>query len=216
MNIPLAILGFLGLYSLNVQAHKAELKSFIEINSLIGRKDTLYIDLNKDVDFQFENNLQWFQDNRLALFGIKTKEGQFFMEPLFSQIESFSNGVSIVTFDNLQGAINQKGEIVIPFQYQELQSSSQNRIAFFELGKWGFFNTKGEIVIPPTFDYVGEFNQGLCLVSLNNKFGYINTSGATIIPLLYDYASDFEDGQAFVQIKNASFTIDTKGRKIAD
>lgn len=181
-----------------------------------GLNDTIFINIKDDPDFKFNNNLYWFEDTDLALFGIKNKQGELFIEPMFSQIESFVNGVSIVTFDNLQGAINNQGQIIIPFQYEELQTSSQNRIAFYELGSWGFFDHKGQIVIPATYEFVGPFNEGLALASKGSLFGYINPYGKTIIPFQYDYASNFEDGAAYVQIKAASFTIDKTGKKIAD
>ncbi len=216
MNIKLLFFLFAGLCSLNMQSTSLSSNKATSFDSILNKTDTIYIDLKKDVDFQFEKKLHWFEDSQLGLFGIMTKDGELFLEPMFSEIESFNNGISIVTFDNLQGAINQQGEIIIPFQYQELQSSSENRIAFLEFDKWGFFNTKGHMVIAPQFDYVAGFNEGLCLVSVDNKFGYINLKGTTVIPFIYDYASNFEDGQAFVQVKNTSFTIDTKGKKIAN
>lgn len=178
--------------------------------------DTIFINLKDDPEFQFKNNLHWFEDTTLALFGIKTNDGRLFIEPMFSQIESFVDGISIVTFDNLQGAINNQGQIIIPFQYEELQTSSEKKIAFYEMGLWGFFDHTGQRVIEASYEFVGPFNQGLALASKNQLFGYINPYGVTIIPFQYDYASNFEDGQAQVQIKSSSFTIDKNGRKIGD
>lgn len=178
--------------------------------------DTIYIDLKNDPDFQFKNNLYWFQDEELALFGIRNKNEKLIIEPLFTEIESFIDGISIVTFDDLQGAINNKGDIVIPFQYEELRTSTQNRIAFLENGLWGYFNTSGLVIIEPVYNFTGGFYDNLALVSKDNKFGYINNIGKLIIPFIYDYASNFEDGEAIVQIKTKSFVINTKGIKIAN
>lgn len=201
----------------------AKSKTFASINwkeysptNLNVSRDTVFIDLKNDPDFKFSTNLRWFQDPELALFGIKTKTGELFIEPLFHQIESFVDNISIVTFDSYQGAINDKGEIVIPYIYEELQTSSENRIAFYEGGLWGFFSTTGEKIIPATYEYVGDFSEGLALASKNNLFGYINPLGKVVIPFQYDYASNFEDGQAQVEVKFRAFSINKKGIKISN
>ena len=178
--------------------------------------DTVFIDLKNDPDFKFANNLRWFQDPERALFGIKTKTGDLFIEPLFHQIESFVENISIVTFEGFQGAINDKGEVVIPYIYEELQTSSEDRIAFYEGGLWGFFSTTGDKVIPATYEFVGNFSEGLALASKDNLFGYINKSGKVVIPFQYEYASNFENGQAQVEVKFRAFTINKKGMKISN
>lgn len=210
-----------GLFCMNSVIAKTKIKTIknkLEFSVAIfkNNRDTVYIDLKNDPDFKFVNNLRWFQDPELALFGIKKKSGELFIEPLFHQIESFVDNISIVTFEGYQGAINNKGEIVIPYIYEELQTSSENRIAFFEGGLWGFFDINGEKVIPATYEYVGDFSEGLALAVKNNLFGYINPQGKTIIPFQYDYASNFEDGQAQVEAKFKAFTINKRGMKISD
>jgi len=186
------------------------------IPSIESARDTIFIDLKNDPDFKFANNLRWFQDPELSLFGIKTKTGELFIEPLFHQIESFVDNVSIVTFEGYQGAINDKGEIVIPYIYEELQTSSEDRIAFYEGGYWGFFSTAGDKIIPAMYEFVGNFSEGLALASQNNLFGYINKQGKVIIPFQYEYASNFENGQAQVEVKFRAFSINKKGIKISN
>lgn len=178
------------------------------------KTDTVFIDLKNDPDFKFANNLRWFQDAELALFGIKNKKGEVMIEPLFHQIESFVDGMSIVSYDDFQGAIDINGEIVIPYSYLELQTSSENMIAFYENGLWGFFNTKGEKVIPAQYEFVGTFSDGLALVSKNHLFGYINMKGKIVIPFQFDYAGNFEEGEAQVELRFKSFTINKKGEQI--
>ncbi|MEK6451934.1 MULTISPECIES: WG repeat-containing protein [unclassified Myroides] len=216
MKKTIAISLFLALYCTNSWAVK---KSSINYEYLVEntfKTDTIFIDLKNDPDFKFKKGLRWYQDPELELFGIKNAQDEIYIEPLFYQIESFIDGVSIVTTDDFQGAINDKGEVIIPFSYEELQTSSEFKIAYVDIDKWGFFNTKGEKVINAEYDFVGSFSDGLALASKNNLFGYINHQGKTVIPFQYDYASNFEDGEARVEIKFRSFVINKKGIKIAD
>ncbi len=215
-----AISSLIGLYCVSSYSLQAsEVKASWKENLLPlmeATKDTVFIDLKNDPDFKFANNLRWFQDPERSLFGIKTKTGELFIEPLFHQIESFVENISIVTFEGFQGAINDKGEVVIPYIYEELQTSSEDRIAFYEGGLWGFFSTTGDKVIPATYEFVGNFSEGLALASKDNLFGYINKSGKVIIPFQYEYASNFENGQAQVEVKFRSFSINKKGMKVSN
>lgn len=211
----LAISLLLGLSCTSSWAYKS---TYSHINVQLEESvklDTVYLDLKNDPDFKFQNNLRWYQDKKLELFGIKTNKNEIFIEPLFYQIESFIEGISIVSMDNFQGAINDKGEVIIPFAYEELQTSSEYKIAFLEGGKWGFFNTEGKKVISAQYDYVGSYSDGLALASKDQLFGYIDHKGRVVIPFQYDYASNFEDGQAQVELKFESFTIDKKGTKVS-
>lgn len=216
----LAISLFIGLHcTFSSSLHASEAKSAWKetLTPLLqATSDTVFIDLKNDPDFKFATNLRWFQDPELSLFGIKTKTGDLFIEPLFHQIESFVDNVSIVTYEGYQGAINDKGEVVIPYIYEELQTSSEERIAFYEGGLWGFFSTTGDRVIPASYEFVGNFSEGLALASKDNLFGYINKQGKVMIPFQYEYASNFENGQAQVEVKFRAFTINKKGMKISN
>lgn len=212
----LAISLFVGMSCTSSWASRSLLSNLnLQLEEIV-KLDTVYIDLKNDPDFKFQNNLRWYQDKKLELFGIKNSKNEVYIEPLFFQIESFIEGVSIVSVDDFQGAVNDKGDIVVPFSYEELQTSSEYKIAFYEGGKWGFFNTEGKKVIPAIYDFVGSFSDGLALVSKDQLFGYIDHKGKVIIPFQYDYASNFEDGQAQVEVRFQSFTINKKGTKVAN
>ena len=52
--------------------------------------------------------------------GFCDKEGNEVIPPLFDRVSSFINGVSIVLKDNKVGAINTSGELILPFEYDEI------------------------------------------------------------------------------------------------
>ncbi|WP_430614185.1 WG repeat-containing protein [Flavobacterium sp. JP2137] len=174
------------------------------------------IDVQNDPAFAFSNGYHWYQDQKLGLFGIRDAQGKTVLEPSFFQIESFSDGIAIVSYKQQQGAINDKGQLIIPYIYDELHTSNEEMIAFMELHKWGFFNTLGEKVIPASYNYVADFSEGLALVSKNDKFGYINDKGKIVIPIQFDYASNFEDGEAQVEIDYKNFSINKRGVRIRE
>ncbi|MBW3519046.1 WG repeat-containing protein [Flavobacterium sp. NKUCC04_CG] len=174
------------------------------------------IDVQNDPAFAFSNGYHWYQDQKLGLFGIRDTLDKIIIEPSFFQIESFSDGIAIVSYKQQQGAINDKGQLIIPYIYDELHTSNEGMIPFMELHKWGFFNVLGTKVIPATYNYVGDFSEGLALVSNGEKFGYINNTGKVVIPLQFDYASSFEDGEAQVEIDYKNFSINKRGIRIRD
>ncbi|MDP8078951.1 WG repeat-containing protein [Phocoenobacter skyensis] len=100
------------------------------------------------------------------------------------------------------GFVNSKGNIVIPLEYDEAYSFSENGLAAIEKnGKWGFINSKGKIVIPLQYDGAYFFaKNGLAPVIKDGKYGFINSKGNIVIPLQYDKAYSFsENGLAAIK-----------------
>ena len=84
------------------------------------------------------------------------------------------------------GFINEKGEEVIPFIYEDTTYFHKDYVAVKKDGKWGFINQKGERIIPFLYDDASYFTEGLALVKKDDKYGYINDKNETVLPFIYD------------------------------
>ena len=62
---------------------------------------------------------------------------------VFSDAEPFCEDLAAVKFDEKWGFINPNGEVVIPFEYDEIQNFQNNLAAVKKSNKWGFINKKG-------------------------------------------------------------------------
>ncbi len=109
------------------------------------------------------NSLYPFQDDN-SLYGFKNRKGKLLIPASFQVVGEFMNKFGIVKQENKWGVINEKGDFVIPNEYDTISFSSNNNL--FLIGK---------INIPPDF------------MSIHFKtemfFGLASASGKTIIPV---------------------------------
>lgn len=126
----------------------------------------------------------------------------------------------------LYGAINNRGEEVIPLDSQYInpwQSIGNSGLLTVERksgGEWksGFINYSDETVLPFEYDDAKNFmDNGLAAVKIGEKWGYINREGSLVIPCSYDYAYDFaENGMARVESGDTTIYINEKGEEIIE
>lgn len=145
----------------------------------------------------------------------------------YPYIHDFIDGVCIVSeyvFSDY-GAINTKGEEIIPLRYNDLNDPVEGRIiAEDEDGKYGVFDTKGRQVVPFEYDFLEDYSCGLSRFGtggyLDRKYGYIDLSGKVKIEAKYDDAApQFKDGLAYVNFpdedgNNKYGFIDTDGKEV--
>jgi WG containing repeat len=139
-----------------------------------------------------------------------------------------SEGMCGVAKDNKWGFVNDKGEPVIPCQFEWVDPFQENLAAAARDGKLGFIDRQGKFVIEPQFDLVLRrdganqtfhpdpcyFSEGLAAVSLDGKWGYISPDGRWVIKPQFDKAGAFTEGAAKVAVNNRMGYIDRTGNYI--
>lgn len=124
------------------------------------------------------------------------------------------------------GYINERGEEVIPLQYDDAQPFSEG-LAGVRKDNYlcGFIDVKGNLVISCKYKTVGNFSNGLAWFESGNwsfeentNYGYINKKGDIVIPAIYDVVNDFKNDRAIVGVyrreKLLYGLIDTLGKEI--
>lgn len=106
------------------------------------------------------------------------------------------------------GVINSKGEVVIPFIYNDYYTDwGTEYISVFQNGlcmvksqnnKYGFVNKKGEIVIKPIYKEImnPKWSEGTIVLELNGFAGIVDTLGKTIVPFEYWQLTPFSCGHS--------------------
>ena len=90
------------------------------------------------------------------------------------------------------GYLNDKGEMVIPPQYQSGASFHGGLAAVESKGQWGYIDRGGKMVIPFQFAGAQEFSLGLAAVFLKGgRTAFINKSGEIVFYLDFVAASGF-------------------------
>ena len=135
------------------------------------------------------------------------------------------------TYSIRYALMNEKGEIVSGFDYEQICGFSPEGVAaFLEKGKWGFCDVNGNVLLEPVYADVGidldelcctVFDEGMLSVADNtDNWGFINTDLEEVIPLKYtrpfdDRAPRFVNGLALVRNDNSFYAyIDKTGREI--
>lgn len=155
---------------------------------------------------------------------------------LYDNIRELRLGLMIVEKDGMHGAINNKGEIVIPLKYSYLSDFFKRMAIAYqteksesgkEVLKAGVINTKGKQITPFIYEEIEEspyrefsvpmFYSGLLKIKRDGLHGYINEKGEEVIPPTYKDAKAFADtGLAGVKKDNKWGMINTEGKLVID
>lgn len=134
-----------------------------------------------------------------GLWGLLNSKGQvihpFTLE--FDDIGELKNGMATVSKNGKYGRINDKGDIIVPLEYDYILSFYSDVAVVQKDGKSGTINERGDVQIPIKFDSInydfGYFDYGQ--VSLNDKVGVYHKYGQQIVPVKFDYIKQITDYQ---------------------
>jgi hypothetical protein len=154
-------------------------------------------------------------------FGYIDKEWKEIISDKYSIIDYLSEDYDVALLDDKGfSVIKKSGEIVIPFEYDVIDSFDEGMLRVERNNKKGYLDLTNKEIIPIKYDDIGPFKDGLAPVNLNDSYGYVNRSGEIIIPLIYDYTWHFKNGLArvniggkFIKIENSDYNCHFEGGK---
>ncbi len=136
-------------------------------------------------EYKYDINRLWFRNT-----DAERKNGEVFV-PLMPFLLNLKNGVAFVSDSlNKWALIDNLGNELTPFIYDELRSTDYNFISYKKNNATGYLNFSGKKIFNNYNIYKG-FDQcgcGMACVVNNGKYGYIDTSGKLKIP--YKYSDD--------------------------
>ena len=108
----------------------------------------------------------------------------------------FQDGLAGVrNAEGLVGYVDLKGELVIPFQFQDGTSHREGHAGVLKDGMCGYIDRKGKLVVPLNYDSVTNFRDGWGLVQRNGRFTFVNGKAEEIGRMFAD-AESFSEGLA--------------------
>lgn len=133
----------------------------------------------------------------------------------YDRVRDFHEGLCVVglkdsNYDYKYGAIDTKGNVVIPVEYDDVHNC-QEGVCVVEVGGWnakcGIVDAKGNVVLAPCYHNMKDFNNGLAVVKdpQTELYGFVNKKGEVAIPLSYKYATSFSDDLALVRVKSGKY-----------
>lgn len=127
------------------------------------------------------------------------RSGQFISKGYQDINESFSK-LYVCKQNNLYGAINLKGEIIIPFTYNKL-GNFKNRFAYYMSSQYGLVDITNR-TLEAQWDWISDVDSNsIAIVKKKNQFGLMNVNEQIILPCEYDYLTHCKD-DIYLVVKN--------------
>lgn len=131
------------------------------------------------------------------------------------------------------GILNRSGEVVVPFEYNHIETFREGLAAVTIDGKVGFVDKSGNLVIPLQYGSIGirgddprwwsrwshhgAFEDGFAVIGKNlymgerwdpNEMGLIDRTGNVVLPFEYDIIHSFSEGLAVVGVGKVNYADD--------
>ncbi len=158
--------------------------------------------------------------------GVCSHDGNVLIKAEYQTVSVYSDFALIVArqWDGLMGCFDLKGNLRIPFVYEDIIPWSETGLlAAKKGGKYGWINANGETVLP--FDY-GEVNpiisismcpMTLAFASRDGRWGAINQRGETIVPFQYDRMFATFSSRHFIGMDDkTSLVFDNTGQPVGN
>lgn len=152
-------------------------------------------------------------------WGFLNLKGQEIIEPNYTMLSDFKNGVSIASFEIIlpmkayddvahsgieYGLINENGLMLTNQKYDFIKPFHNDYAIAYKNNKYGIINKNGGEVVDFLYDEI-QIDDNFWFVSKDNKWGLIKTNGELIYPYNYDYIKRFNG--FLLGYKNNKFTI---------
>lgn len=188
--------------------------------------------------FQYLNAQELIRFKENDKYGLKDESGKIIFEPEFLYISEFIHNKSRIakSLDSV-GVINEKGEILIPLDYEYISILDSTeyefgkRTKYFGEYKMGVLDQNGNIKIPMKYNHVRKINgyivtlnkdsivsevYGSDLREVQSFYGFYDLNGKLILEPKYNYISALNDNLIRVSHNDKEALYHVDGTMIFD
>lgn len=150
-------------------------------------------------DIKRENSFGYYavtKDKKTSIYFTASKKKTDFD---FTSTRTDGYGFVMATKDNKLGVFDLKGNVVVPFEYDNTGIYQLSGVGFrvSKDNKKGIVSSEGKIIVPTIYDdvnsmYDSKFRDFFTIKS-GGKEGIINTKGEIVIPVKYEWAGVLEN-----------------------
>ena len=158
---------------------------------------------NKIFDYYFEETEDY--KNGIAIvkkdniYFLINRSGQLISKG-YQDINESSEKLFVCKSNNLYGAINLKGEIIIPFIYTKL-GNFKNNYAYYLSTQYGLVDITNK-AFQAQWEWISDVDSNsIAIVKKNSKFGLITFDESIILPAEYDYITHCQN-EIYLIVKN--------------
>ena len=165
-----------------------------------------------------------------GMWGFLGCNGEWHIPPKFEAVSSFECGFAIVRKDSKWGVIDESGNVVIAFNYDDSRCISISNLDPIEWSvrggscveiivnrKHGLLSRDGRLLIPIEFDEVQLILDGVAPVKRDGLWGFYDVIKGLIVPCEYDYVQlNFQGEYAIVTKNRKSLLINKRGEIVLE
>jgi hypothetical protein len=118
-------------------------------------------------------------------------KGKIAFKPSLDILGKYVGAIPTVK-SNKWGLIDLKSKVVLPFEYELIESWSTFGILIQKNGLIGLMDYKLNKILPLEFNSIKLFEEQFFLVSKAGKFGLFDFNGKEVVPIIYDRIQLFE------------------------
>lgn len=146
-------------------------------------------------------------------WGVIDSKGKWLLQPMFSYIDDFYNGLAVASIGEKHGVIDERGNWFIQPIFEQIGTFKDDIASARKSDKFGFIDKSGNWVIEPMFNKVFSegFVEDLCGVKIGDRWGYIDKSGVVVLQPEFEEVYPFCGGHAIVRLNEKSGLIDRSG-----
>ena len=180
--------------------------SFNEGFASVCKNDSCYY-INKEgqkVSNHFFEETESYKDGvaivkKDNLYFLINRSGQYISKG-YQDINESSNNLFVCKLNNVYGAINTKGEIIIPFTYTKL-GKFKNNFAYYLSSKYGLVDIYNN-ALQAQWDWISDVDtNSVVVVKQKNQFGLMTINEQIILPAEYDYIAPNQN-EIYLVVKN--------------
>ncbi len=172
---------------------------------------------------EYEDFLYGFQDGYVPAkkngkWGIVNAKGKTIVSHDYSYIYYYFDGLVNARKSDGQkekyGFLNEKGEVSIPFIYDNARPFEEGLACVSKDGLYGYIDKKGKIVIPFQYEEARGFANGRAAIKIDGKWGFIDRNNKMVIKPIYTAVYGFQNGEAEVLAGDDAYYIDPAGNRL--
>ena len=129
----------------------------------------------------------------------------------YSDVELLVDGMLRVEIDDRYGLINIRGDVVLPYEYDNIGYWFDNYFAIEQNCYIGVADNNGKIIIPCAFDLIDYIDDELVIAKQGDRSAIYNLRDIEHSGKFYDYISEFDDGIATVKLNGLFGFISSSG-----
>lgn len=160
-----------------------------------------------------------------GMWGFLRCNGEWHIRPQFEAVYSFECGFAVVRKDSKWGMIDETGNVVIAFNYddsgcigirnldpRERTIRGGSCVDIMVNRKHGLLSRDGRLLIPIEFDEIQLVFEGVAPVKRDGHWGFYDVIKGLIVPCEYDYVQlNFQGEYAIVTKNKKSLLINKRG-----